>query len=76
MLGGVYGEGDGPEAVVMRSLGMVEEDLPRLAELVPLDVELVVERLVEGDVEDGPEAPGIALLSLAARANSQRKFKN
>jgi len=29
---------------------MVEEDLPRLAELVSLDVELVVEGLVEGDV--------------------------
>jgi len=29
---------------------MVVEDLPRLAELVSLDVELVVEGLVEGDV--------------------------
>lgn len=45
---------------------MVEEDLPRLAELVSFNIELVVEGLVEGDVEDGPEAPGVALLRLAA----------
>ena len=58
---GVDGEGDSPEAVVVGALGVVEEDLPRLAELVPLDVELVVEGLVEGDEEDGLEAPGVPL---------------
>jgi len=34
-------EGEGQESVVVGALGVVEEDLPRLAELVPLDVELV-----------------------------------
>jgi len=29
---------------------VVEEELPRLAELVSLDVELVVEGFIEGDV--------------------------
>jgi len=37
---------------------MVEQQLPRLSELVSLDVELVEELGIEGDVEDGPEDRG------------------
>ena len=50
-------------------MGVVEEDLPRLAELVSFDVELVVEGLVEGYVEDGSEAPG-APSSVRAQDNN------
>jgi len=38
----VYGENDGPEAVVVCSLGVIVEDLPSLVELVSFDVELIV----------------------------------
>jgi len=38
---GIDGEGYGPEAVVMRSLGMVEQDFPGLPELEALHIELV-----------------------------------
>jgi len=38
---GVDGEGDGPEAVVMRSLRMIEQDFPGLPELEALHIELM-----------------------------------
>jgi len=48
------------------ALGVVEEDLPSLAEFVSFDVELVVEVGVEGYVEDGPEADDVPLVAAAA----------
>ena len=35
---GVNGEGDGPEAVIVSSLGMVEQQLPRLGEFALLRI--------------------------------------
>jgi len=63
---GVDGEGDGPEAVVVGALGVVEQDLPRLAELIPLHVELCEELRVVGYVEQRPEAHGSAVVAAAA----------
>ena len=41
MFGGVGGEGDGPESVVVSSLRMIEKELPRLTKLVAFNVQLV-----------------------------------
>jgi len=60
---GVHGQGEGPEAVVVGALGMVEENLPGFSELVAFDIELVVEVGVVGYVEDGPEANGVAFVA-------------
>ena len=51
LLGGEDCEGNGPEAVIVRSLRVVEQDLPRLPELVAFYIELVVEVYVEGYVK-------------------------
>ncbi|MCW3992406.1 MAG: hypothetical protein NWE79_06835 [Candidatus Bathyarchaeota archaeon] len=53
---GVHGEGECPEPVVMRPIGVVEEDLAGLGEFVALHVELVKQVGVEGYVEPGTEA--------------------
>ena len=50
LIGCVDSKREGPESVVVGSLEVVEEYFPRLAELVSLDIELVVEGLIEGDV--------------------------
>ena len=63
---GVDGEGDGPEAVVVCSLGVIVEDLPRLAELVSFDVQLMKEVRVKWYVQDGPQARRVAFLRHAA----------
>lgn len=47
MFCGVDDESDGPEVVVVSSLGMVEQQLPRLVELASLQVELFEELGVE-----------------------------
>ena len=52
---GVDGKGDGPEAVVMRSLGMVEQYLPGLPELEALHIELVEQVGVVGYLEERPQ---------------------
>ncbi len=66
LLCGVDSEGEGPEPVVMGPLGLVEQDLPRPPELVPLHVELVEELRVEVGVEEGSEAHQRPILILAA----------
>lgn len=47
---GEYGQRNGLEAVVVRPLRVVEQDLARFPELVALYVEFVVQVLVEGYV--------------------------
>lgn len=37
LFGGVYSEGDGPEAVVVGALGVAEQDLPGLRGLISSD---------------------------------------
>jgi len=51
LLGCVNCEGKGPEPVVVGALRMVEEQLPRLGEFVPLQVQLMEQVGVEGYVK-------------------------
>ena len=61
------GQGEGPEAVVVGALGVVEVDLACLGEFVAFNIDLVEKVGVEGNVRDGPYTRGVPPSSLLAR---------
>jgi len=62
----VDGKGEGPEAVVVGALWVVEDEFAGLGEFVAFGVEFVEEVGVVGYVESGSEVDGVAFLAGAS----------